>query len=62
MPFTFNYLYLEQHPISLKLDPKCCSINFTVHHVEGRRRLTFILMNIHAHGIPHSAKEIARNI
>ena len=32
------------------------------HWVEGCLRLTFILLNIHEHEVPHSANEIARNI
>ena len=32
---------------------------FWQHSVEGCLRLTFILMNIHEHGVPHSANEIA---
>ena len=32
------------------------------YRVEGRLRLTFILMNIHKHGVPDSANEIIHNI
>ena len=27
------------------------------HRAEGHLRLTFILMNIHEHGVPHSAND-----
>ena len=55
------HLCVSQPPVSLKSDPKCCCVG-PQHCIEGHLRLTFILMNIHEHEVPHSANEISCNI
>ena len=46
----------------LNVAPQLWLFRIWQHRVEGRLRLTFILLNMYEHGVPHSANEITRNI